>query len=186
MYNKNLPIKQLQLFRQVFTLLGEGGFWTQRRFASNKLAPAFAVLHSFFEPCKALPAASLRQIDRCFLPPHSNQNKKAPHQDAFYFGGGRWIRTTEVSDNRFTVCPLWPLGNSPLWSWWSESNQQPADYKSAALPLSHTSKCAPLRATYGIIAPYSYFVNSFFQKNLDFDKYPMLSHSRIKTLHKIV
>ena len=53
-------------------------------------------------------------------------------------GGGRWIRTTEVTDNRFTVCPLWPLGNSP-WSWWSESNQQPADYKSAALPLSHTS-----------------------------------------------
>ena len=30
------------------------------------------------------------------------------------FGGGRWIRTTEVSDNRFTVCPLWPLGNSPI------------------------------------------------------------------------
>ena len=36
------------------------------------------------------------------------------NQDAFYFGGGRWIRTTEVSDNRFTVCPLWPLGNSPV------------------------------------------------------------------------
>ena len=30
------------------------------------------------------------------------------------FGGGSWIRTSEVSDNRFTVCPLWPLGNSPL------------------------------------------------------------------------
>ena len=26
-----------------------------------------------------------------------------------------------------------------LWSWWSESNQQPSDYKSDALPLSHTS-----------------------------------------------
>ena len=25
------------------------------------------------------------------------------------------------------------------WSWWRESNPQPADYKSAALPLSHTS-----------------------------------------------
>ena len=25
------------------------------------------------------------------------------------------------------------------WSWWTESNHQPADYKSAALPLSHTS-----------------------------------------------
>ncbi len=29
-------------------------------------------------------------------------------------GGSGWIRTTEVVDNRFTVCPLWPLGNSPI------------------------------------------------------------------------
>ena len=27
-------------------------------------------------------------------------------------GGGGWIRTTEAKRNRFTVCPLWPLGNS--------------------------------------------------------------------------
>ena len=40
--------------------------------------------------------------------------KKKPPLRLFLFGGGRWIRTTEVSDNRFTVCPLWPLGNSPL------------------------------------------------------------------------
>ena len=33
------------------------------------------------------------------------------------FGGGWWIRTTEIVDNRFTVCPLWPLGKSSvLWS----------------------------------------------------------------------
>ena len=31
-------------------------------------------------------------------------------------GGRGWIRTTEVTDNRFTVCPLWPLGNSPIFS----------------------------------------------------------------------
>ena len=38
--------------------------------------------------------------------------------------------------NRFTVCPLWPLGNSPIlnWSWWTDLNPRPADYKSAALP----------------------------------------------------
>ena len=29
-----------------------------------------------------------------------------------FFGGGEWIRTTESVANRFTVCPLWPLGNS--------------------------------------------------------------------------
>ena len=73
------------------------------------------------------------------LPQH---NKKTNHKGwSFCYGGGSWIRTSEVSDNRFTVCPLWPLGNSPIycWSWWTESNHQPADYKSAALPLSHTS-----------------------------------------------
>ena len=26
-------------------------------------------------------------------------------------GGGRWIRTIERRASRFTVCPLWPLGN---------------------------------------------------------------------------
>jgi hypothetical protein len=31
-----------------------------------------------------------------------------------FFGGGRWIRTIEIADNRFTVCPLWPLGNSSI------------------------------------------------------------------------
>ena len=51
-------------------------------------------------------------------------------------GGRGWIRTTEVVDGRFTVCSLWPLGNSSIlnWSWWTDSNPRPADYKSAALP----------------------------------------------------
>ena len=28
-------------------------------------------------------------------------------------GGGGRIRTIEAKRSRFTVCPLWPLGNSP-------------------------------------------------------------------------
>ena len=32
----------------------------------------------------------------------------------FGFGGGWWIRTTEGIASRFTVCPLWPLGKSPI------------------------------------------------------------------------
>ena len=39
--------------------------------------------------------------------------KKALYKKVLFSGGGWWIRTTEVSDNRFTVCPLWPLGKSP-------------------------------------------------------------------------
>ena len=30
-------------------------------------------------------------------------------------GGGGWIRTTEARRNRFTICPLWPLGNSSIY-----------------------------------------------------------------------
>ena len=61
----------------------------------------------------------------------------------------------KLKSSRFTVCPLWPLGKSPKnkniiiasskratpksmtephWSWWTDSNPRPADYKSAALP----------------------------------------------------
>ena len=29
-------------------------------------------------------------------------------------GGQGWIRTIEVTDGRFTVCSLWPLGNLPI------------------------------------------------------------------------
>ena len=29
--------------------------------------------------------------------------------------GWRWIRTTEALRSRFTVCPLWPLGNPSIW-----------------------------------------------------------------------
>ncbi len=45
------------------------------------------------------------------------ENKK-PRKKLFNvlsrLGGGRWIRTTEGIASRFTVCPLWPLGNSPI------------------------------------------------------------------------
>ena len=42
--------------------------------------------------------------------------------------GWRWIRTTEAICSRFTVCPLWPLGNPSIWylipqSRWSDSNR---------------------------------------------------------------
>ena len=36
--------------------------------------------------------------------------------DTLSLGGRWWIRTTEVVDNRFTVCPLWPLGKPPIFT----------------------------------------------------------------------
>ena len=34
---------------------------------------------------------------------------------SFFENGWRWIRTTEAICSRFTVCPLWPLGNPSIW-----------------------------------------------------------------------
>jgi hypothetical protein len=58
----------------------------------------------------------------------------------FINGGGGRIRTSVGCAGRFTVCSLWPLGNPSRfcianWSWRWDSNPQPADYKSAALPV---------------------------------------------------
>ena len=46
--------------------------------------------------------------------PTVSPKQKTTRWVVFCFGGSGWIRTTEVSDNRFTVCPLWPLGNAPM------------------------------------------------------------------------
>ena len=48
-----------------------------------------------------------------------------------------------------------------LWSWWTDSNPRPADYKSAALPLSHTS--VSFTGTRKIIPQSPPFVNTFFK-----------------------
>ena len=44
-----------------------------------------------------------------------------------HLNGWRWIRTTEAICSRFTVCPLWPLGNPSIIlnseSRWSDSNR---------------------------------------------------------------
>ena len=45
----------------------------------------------------------------------SAQNKTADTERYQLFcGGGGRIRTIEAIRSRFTVCPLWPLGNSPI------------------------------------------------------------------------
>ena len=57
-----------------------------------------------------------------------------------FFGGERWIRTTEGENRQiYSLLPLAarqpPRIKLNKWSWRLESNPQPADYKSAALPV---------------------------------------------------
>ena len=78
-------------------------------------------------------------------------------------GGGRWIRTIEGIASRFTVCPLWPLGNSPIliFNLSRFSEQSPAQrvceekenggsgYK--AFAASAEAECSELRLTMELV-----------------------------------
>ena len=49
------------------------------------------------------------------LDPKSSASANSATSAYFFLGGGWWIRTTESTANRFTVCPLWPLGKSSVY-----------------------------------------------------------------------
>ena len=79
--------------------------------------------------------------------------EKSVDRNQRIFGGGGWIRTTVGIASRFTVCPLWPLGNTPVftcaprkgWSWWTDLNPRPADYKAGSGgPISSFETCLGL------------------------------------------
>ena len=102
-------------------------------------------------------------------PFHLTQKRTDTRMSIGSFGGRWWIRTTEVIDDRFTVCSLWPLGKPSIfsyqldWSWWTDLNPRPADYKSAALPTElhqHFIKSSCLSDLFSI--PHTgVFVNRF-------------------------
>ena len=46
----------------------------------------------------------------------SVKQKLQHHEDTGVLGGRGWIRTTEAESSRFTVCPHWPLGNTPIFN----------------------------------------------------------------------
>jgi hypothetical protein len=79
-----------------------------------------------------------------------------PHLQSLVERGG--FEPPKAYAGRFTVCSLWPLGNLSLkhslflrahLSRWRESNSQPTDYKSVALPLSYIG---PEQRTFCLIA----------------------------------
>ena len=68
------------------------------------------------------------------------QISRFPHQ----YGISAWWEVRDSNPGSLPTtdlqsAPFGRSGNLPYWSWREESNLQPADYKSAALPLSHAS-----------------------------------------------
>ncbi len=86
-------------------------------------------------------------------------------------GGGGWIRTIEGKASRFTVCPLWPLGYSSIFSWAEEGGAggriRTPDLlitNQLLYQLSYTSTAASAFTTMMIITAGGGFVNRFFKK----------------------
>ena len=66
-----------------------------------------------FGPCGSNFSLKIQEKQRFF---HKCDKCRICMVDKFgiYHGGGGWIRTTVGIASRFTVCPLWPLGNTPI------------------------------------------------------------------------
>ena len=60
-----------------------------------------------FKSCASASSATRASIFYTYIKKFSLHN----HNE----NGQRWIRTTEAICSRFTVCPLWPLGNLPIY-----------------------------------------------------------------------
>ena len=76
-------------------------------------------MRKFFSACcpkKGNPPAIFRKIPGTGRGSPPDGKKRLPDATASGSpGGGWWIRTTEGVASRFTVCPLWPLGKSPMY-----------------------------------------------------------------------
>ena len=87
----------------------------------SPLYRAAAVLTTKKAPCRARNAAAYKTGLRGRRPLRTFHAKAAKRKTALakqvlFSGGGWWIRTTEGVASRFTVCPLWPLGKSPIYN----------------------------------------------------------------------
>ena len=123
-------------------LVGAGGLREPRRKGTRVAAPSGCIVpwaaraSCWPQPQQLLPVSAAGSGRRCctraFLPaglfggsmlfestlasPFSRQIKQKLRYplDTGVLGGRGWIRTTEAESSRFTVCPHWPLGNTPI------------------------------------------------------------------------
>ena len=79
-----------------------------RRFRGGRIRPAAA-------GPRRLRVSTGHSLRAAFRIRPQNKKDQSERIDLFCGGGGR-IRTIEAKRSRFTVCPLWPLGNSPIFT----------------------------------------------------------------------
>ena len=82
-----------------------GGRWIA---IASRQAHRFALSNQMF---RLRVTSCRRPCGAIFYPPFAKKSTLLKVLIICKDGGGRWIRTIERRASRFTVCPLWPLGN---------------------------------------------------------------------------
>ena len=104
-------------FRNRLFLVGDGGYSAPLDFSTTPSGCEKSALLETSQSRNAIARFGLLRLNhlRRFSSHHNFcQTKKTPLKVSFLLGGRWWIRTTEGLASRFTVCPLWPLGKSPI------------------------------------------------------------------------
>ena len=110
--------------------MGAGGCREPRRKGARVAAPSGCIVpwaaraSCWPQPQQLLPVSAAGSGRRCCCsnPPlrsfctADKTETPVPGSDTGVLGGRGWIRTTEAESSRFTVCPHWPLGNTPIFT----------------------------------------------------------------------
>ena len=137
----------------------------------------FAFLRKSHAGCNMHPACCQEPAFESIAPILNLESKrKTEHLSilCLLVGGGGFeppkSLTTDLQSAPFGHSGNLPYSLFKLWSWWTDLNPRPADYKSAALPTelhqrtaSHSS-AASLSDLF-ILTQFSFFVNTFFKIN---------------------
>ena len=111
----------------------------------SRQAKAFAFRFTCKQTClqakERTTFSQAKRVSESSAIPH-RKTKKTLQRVSFVVGDGGFGPPKSVTTD-LQSAPFGRSGNPPYccknWSWRTESNHQPADYKSAALPLSHAS-----------------------------------------------
>ena len=101
--------------------------------------------------------------------------KEGQYTQRYAIGGRGWIRTTEAEATDLQSAPFGHSGTLPFicfsifilkqyWSWWTDSNPRPADYKSAALPTELHQRISNARIIISLFFAVVNTLNNFFTK----------------------
>ena len=110
-------------------------------------------------PCKAY--AGLPDMYCSTIHTHAKKkNRQTPEGFACFLVGEDGFEPSKLEATDLQSAPFGHSGILPYWSWWTDLNPRPADYKSAALPTElHQHSCA---TTIIIIAQLRGTVKHFF------------------------